>query len=115
MRSKQTKCDLDQKCESYKMRSRFPKPRKPTKTEAIRALLGQSPVDPPASLIRAVSTMAPADELRRLATRSDPLDRAILNKAAALAEDSPPDVTSTHDSDPNGWLAYLEAHPVEKL
>jgi hypothetical protein len=79
----------------------------PTKPQAIRALLVQTPVAPPASLCRALSKMGSPDLLRKLGSRSDPIARDVLNRAAALiSQDAPQEAPSVYVETPSDrpWL-----------
>lgn len=91
------------------------KPRLPSAAEKVHSLLSQAPIHVPDTLVVQLSRMAGPDLLLKIAARSDPIDRSILNRAAALADrqDPPADVTNTTDSDPDGFPAFLLANPVE--
>jgi hypothetical protein len=89
------------------MRPRFSKTRKPTKPEVILALLAQSSLPVPGAVVLQLSGMAGPDVPRKLGSRSDPIARDVLNRAAALAsQESPPDVTSTPGTSVDGRLAF---------
>jgi hypothetical protein len=92
-----------------------PRPRLPTTAESIRSLLWQSPIPVPDALVAQLARMGSPDLLCKLARTSDPIDRSILMRAVDLADrkDAAPAASRTPDTSPDGWEAYLEAHPAE--
>ena len=87
------------------------KPRRPTTRESILALLTQSPIPIPASLVRTISTMASASVLRAMASASDPIDRQALLEAADLAG-SPQAVPLPHQETPSEWTVLRDQAPT---